>query len=146
MLPENVQLEREDSQVKLAKGVLVNLLGKAFGRGSHVAGQMILARLLGPFSFGLYGIGWNILRISGILFTLGLDSGVVHFGSKYYKEDREQLSTVILGALIAVFVVGSLAGLAIYLFSSEISQFFNKPELGLILRWFALAFPALVGA
>ena len=146
MLPEIVQNEREESQVKLAKGVLVNLFGKAFGRGSHVAGQLILARLLGPFFFGLYGIGWNILRISGILFTLGLDSGVVHFGSKYYKKDRERFSAVILGALFAVFIIGSLAGLAIYLFSSEISQFFNKPELGSILRWFSLAFPALAGA
>lgn len=133
-------------KLKLAKGVLVNLFGKAFGRGSHVAGQLILARLLGPFFFGLYGIGWNILRISGILFTLGLDSGVVHFGSKYYKKDRERFSAVILGALFAVFLIGSLAGLAIYLFSLEISQFFNKPELRSILRWFSLAFPALAGA
>ena len=140
------QIDQSENQIKLAQGVIVNLSGKAFGRGAHVVSQMILARLVGPFYFGLYGIGWNILRIAGILAVLGLDSGVIHFASRYWGKDREKFSETIVSALMSVLIFGSIAGVVIYILANDISLFFNKPQLSLILRWFSIAFPALAGA
>jgi len=139
-------INQSNNQIKLAQGVFVNLSGKAFGRSAHVIGQMILARLVGPFDFGLYGIGWNILRIAGILAVLGLDSGVIHFASRYWGRDKKKFSDTVVSALLSVLLFGSIAGIAIYILADEIGLFFNKPQLGLILRWFSIAFPALAGA
>ena len=137
---------QSNNQIKLARGVFVNLSGKAFGRSAHVIGQMILARLVGPFDFGLYGIGWNILRIAGILAVLGLDSGVIHFASRYWGRDKKNFSDTVVSALLSVLLFGSIAGIAIYIMAHDIGLFFNKPQLGPILRWFSIAFPALAGA
>ena len=140
------RIDQSENQIKLAQGVFVNLSGKAFGRSAHVVGQMILARLVGPFDFGLFGIGWNILRIAGILAVLGLDSGVIFFASRYWGKDREKFTETIASALLSVLIFGSIAGIIIFFLADEISFFFNKPQLGLILRWFSIAFPALAGA
>lgn len=138
--------DQSKNQIKLAQGVIVNLSGKAFGRSAHVAGQMILARLVGPIDFGLYGIGWNIMRIAGILAVLGLDSGVIHFASRYWGKDKRKFSETIVSALLVVLMFGSIAGIVIFVLAHDIGLFFNKPQLGLILRWFSIAFPALAGA
>jgi len=139
------QIGKSEMQMKLAQGVFVNLSGKAFGRSAHIVGQVILARLVGPFNFGLYGIGWNILRIAGILAVLGLDSGVIHFASRYWRKDKEKFSETIVSALLSVMVFGSFAGIVIFLLAYDIGLFFNKPQLGLVLRWFSIAFPVLAG-
>jgi len=138
--------DQSQYQIKLAQGVIVNLSGKVFGRSAHIISQMILARLVGPFYFGLYAVGWNILRIAGILAVLGLDSGVIHFASRYWGRDKKKFSDTVVCALLAVLMFGIIAGIAIYILADDIGLFFNKPQLGLILRWFSIAFPALAGA
>ena len=146
MLVRSDKSDQSNNQIQLAKGVFVNLSGKAFGRSAHVVGQMILARLVGPFDFGLYGIGWNILRIVGILSVLGLDSGVIHFASRYWGKNKERFSEIVVSALLSVLAFGSFAGIVIFILAHDIGLFFNKPQLGIVLRWFSIAFPVLAGA
>lgn len=133
------------NQGKLAKGVLVNISGKAFGRGIHILSQVILARILGPDGYGLFGIGWIFFRIGSILSTFGLDSGVIHFTSQFWDKDKRQFSEIVISALISAFLIGSLVGLLIFISAGSLADAFNKPGLKSVLSSFAVAIPALAG-
>ena len=138
-------VNRWDNNIKLARGVLVNISGKAFGRGVHILSQVILARILGPDGYGLYGIGWIFFRIGSILSTLGLDSGVIHFTSQFWDKDNRKISEIVISALLSVILIGSLVGLLIYLSAGSLAESFDKPGLKSVLRSFAIAIPALAG-
>ncbi len=139
------KVNRWDSNIKLARGVIVNISGKAFGRSVHILSQIILARILGPDGYGLFGIGWIFFRIGSILSTLGLDSGVIHFTSQFWGKDNKKFSEIVISALLSVFLFGSLVGLLIYLSAGDLAVTFNKPGLKSVLRSFAVAIPALAG-
>lgn len=40
-----------------------------------------MARFLGAADFGLYAIGWTLIRVLEALNTLGLGKGVIYFGA-----------------------------------------------------------------
>ena len=131
---------------RLAKGVFVNLFGKTFGRLAFIIGQVILARILGPDQFGIYGIGWNILRIASIISAVGIDSGVIHFAARDWEKDKKQYTSVVISALVTVLLFSGFLTIIIITLSNRISDFFSKPQLSDILFWFGISLPALVGA
>ena len=130
---------------QLARGALVNLGGKAIGRGLFILSQIILARILGPDLFGLYGIGWIFFRLSGIVSTLGLESGVIHFSSQIWENDKNKFTEIVLSAFITVFFVGGIISFLVYLGADSIAQAFNKTALEEVLKGFSLGIPALAG-
>ena len=67
---------------------MLGVLGRFGGRALHMATQIVLARLLGPLQFGLYAIGWSVLRFLGIVPVLGLDFGAIYIGSRYVEKRR----------------------------------------------------------
>ncbi len=131
--------------LNLVYGMGVNVTGSVFGRTAHFLSQLLAARTLGPFAFGIYAIGWNYLRTMGVIATLSLDSGVIHYGTQFRKNSREKMSEVISGSLMITCASGLLLGLLTYSFSSQISWLINKPGLEVPLRWFGLALPLLAG-
>jgi O-antigen/teichoic acid export membrane protein len=138
--------DRISVQKQLARGVAVNLSGKVFGRSAFVVGQILLARALGPNLFGVYGIGWNILRIASIISAIGVDSGLVHFAAHYWEKDKRKYSSHVIAAILIVVLLSSLIAVLIWSFSGLISGFFNKSQLENILPWFVISLPALSGA
>ncbi len=141
----NLEINNKSVSIKLARGVLVNISGKAVGRSLYILSQVILARVLGPDGFGLYGIGWIFFRIGAILATFGLDSGVIHFSSQFWDKDKRKLSEIVFSALVSAFLIGSVIGTLIYLSAGGLAHSFNKPDLELVLRLFSYAIPALAG-
>ena len=129
----------------LAKGVLVNIGGKTFGRSVYVINQVILARTLGPDKYGLYGIGWIFFRIASIISTLGLDSGVIHHTTDFWEREKRRYSEIVISAFLSSFVIGCVIGLFVYLFSAEIADLFRKPDLGTVLQIFAFSIPFMSG-
>lgn len=130
----------------LASGALVSLLSKLIGRAAHMLGQIFLARYLGPEIFGLYTIGWTILRMFGLFTPLGLEKGVVHFGSQHWKSRQLawQLNNIVQKSLLTATVSGLLAGVLLYLLAPWLAaSVFVKPELEFILKIFAFGFPFL---
>lgn len=127
----------------LARGTIVNLLGKFIGRGFHLVTQVILARFLGPFAFGLYAIGWNFLRIFGMASTLGLDNGVIHIGLK--NRQKLGLSKVVYASVIMATFSGFVIGFILFFSSSNIARLFDKPDLGIVIRIFSIGLPLLAG-
>ena len=131
---------------KLAKGARVTLVGRFSGRVANLLGQVAVARLFGPKVFGLYSIGWAILRILGILSSLGLDHGVIRYASRYWRTDSSRFKGVLLQSLSGTILSGLLIGGGIYLGAPWLAeQVFKKPDLTLVLRCFAAALSVVAG-
>lgn len=129
----------------LGKGAGVNLIGKLVGRSLHVFGQILLARWLGPALFGLYAIGWNLLRMAATLLPMGMDNGVIQIGAAKWSCDKKGASqTAILSILLSV-LFGSIAGLALFYAAPWVSSLFGKPDLAPFLKVFAIALPLASG-
>lgn len=117
-------------------------IGRVFGRGIGYIAQIVLARVLAPEGFGLFAIGWTILRLFSITGHLGLDFGVITFGARYWQKDQHKLRSVIVISLGGALLSGVLFGILIYISAPWLAiHFFNKPDLEPILRGFAFTFP-----
>ena len=140
---DQVQTDQRSGDIaQLAKGAGVSASGKMVGRGLNFLGQMVLARLLGPEAFGLYAIGWTVLRIISIIGPLGLDAGVIRFGSRYWREDQQQFRNVFLLSTCISLGSGLIIGVLLFVFAPALaSQVFRKPGLVTIFRGFSWAIP-----
>lgn len=126
----------------LAAGMLIGALGRVAGRGLHVASQVVLGRVLGPATFGIYALGWTVFRVVGTLGSAGLENGVVKYGAPLWPDagrsvGRLTRAAMLSSAVIALVFAGAGWGSARILSDTV----FGKPELMPVLAWFALALP-----
>lgn len=127
---------------RLAAGAGISLFGVGIGRGLDFVKQIALARLLGPEAFGLYAIGWNFLRIIGILAPLGLHNGVVHFATPFRKADDRALNSVIARSVLLSFAIGWGITFVLLIIAPWLTtELFNEPEYLPLFRVFALMLP-----
>lgn len=135
--------EEKDVQ-RLATGAGVAMGGKLAGRAVRLLGDVVLARLLGPASFGLYAIGWSVTRILTLFTPLGLNTGVVQFGTRFYHQDDSRLKGVLVQSLWIALPVGLLAGAGLYAAAPWLGEgIFHSAELTPVLQCFAFAFPLI---
>lgn len=126
----------------VASGASIVLAGKVAGRGLHLLTQVVLARVLGPAQYGLYAIGWTILRIGGVVAPLGLHNGVISFGTPRWATDRPTLKRLVTAALGISFLFGGFLSLWLWFMADTIAAvFFHKPQLAALLKGFALGLP-----
>ncbi len=130
---------RSDNQ-NLYKGTIFNLAGKLFGRGINVFTQVFLARILGPYSFGLFAIGWSSLNLFGLFSTLGIDRGVIKF-SNSSSSNRIKTSQIVYQSLGMSILFAGILAVLFYSFSSILAiEFFGKPDLEIIFRYLSICF------
>jgi O-antigen/teichoic acid export membrane protein len=128
----------------LAGGASVSLAGKIIGRSLSFLGDIAAARILGPDSFGLYAIGWTVLRTLSLISPLGLDKGVIYFASPFWRKDNAALKKVLNRSLGWAILSGMIFGGVLFLWAPGLAQqVFQKPALTYIFRWFALSFPLI---
>lgn len=121
-------------------------MGRTVGRATHVLGQIVLARLLAPEAFGLYAIGWTILRIVGLISLLGLDHGIIRYGSPCWNTDSSRFKGVLFQAVGLTLLSGLLFGGALVAAAPWLAeQVFQNSELTFVLRWFGLAVSLVAG-
>jgi O-antigen/teichoic acid export membrane protein len=128
-------------QENLAKGALVNLVGKLAGRAIHIGTQIVLARWLGPALFGLYAIGWNLLRVGTSILPFGIDIALLQIGPSWWPKEPKKISRLFQTAAVVILAVSLAAGLFLFSASDWISNLYSKPELSLVMRLLALALP-----
>ncbi|WP_457651199.1 flippase [Rhodocaloribacter sp.] len=130
----------------LAKGAGITLFGRLAGRGTLLLSQALLARFLGPESFGLYAIGWTLLNMVGLVAVLGLDSGVIYYGARYWRTDTARFKGTLLQSLGLALASGLCIGGVLILLAPWLAEdVFQKPALTGVFRWFAPAFMFLPG-
>lgn len=132
--------------VTLARGAGINLIGQIFMVASVFAVNIGLARLLGAYQFGLFHIGWTILRILRLVSSLGLERGMVRYGSKYYLDDPDGLGRVLWKTWSMAFFSALIFGGLLFFFAPVIStRVFHKPDLIAILRVLAVLLIIVTG-
>lgn len=135
----------EEDITTLAKGTGISFVGKYAGRGLHAVGQVILARLLGPELYGLYGLGWTTLRLVGSLGPLGLDRGMIHFSARSWRTNLSEFKGVFLQTFSLAVIAGLIIGALLFITAPLLETYLNKPGLELVLRGFAFAIPLVTG-
>lgn len=130
---------------KIAKGGGIAFAANTADKGVRFLLQILLARVLGASSYGLYLLGYSLTMIASQVSVLGLATGTVRFAALYKGVgDIKRVK----GTLISTFAISTLAsvvaGILLFLFSGRISQIFNMPQLSGVLRVFAFALPFYV--
>lgn len=141
---------RGDAEI-LAKGVTVSLTGSMAARALQIVAQVLMARVLGAANFGLYAIGWTLVRLLENVTTLGLQWGVIYFGAGYQQSSPSKFKGVLTQSIAFSFLTGLTIGAILYLAAPTLAEHvFRKPNASRVIRAFAPAFPLnavfLVGA
>jgi O-antigen/teichoic acid export membrane protein len=138
--------ERAKDAAWLAGNSVITLGGGLVGRALQVGCQVALARLLGPATFGLYAIGWTLLRVANIVAPLGLDNGVIHCATRCATTDRRRLGKVLGQSLALAMLFGGLIGLGMCIAAPALAhRVFNKNGLVSLICLFAVGIPLAAG-
>ena len=107
------------------------------------ASQVVLARMMGGFEYGIFVLVWVAAVIGGGVACLGFPSAVIRFVPRYLNSgDTAALRGLVLGARVFAFVtatvLAALALLVVHLLGSRVESYYVLPfMLG------ALALPML---
>lgn len=128
----------------LATGAGIALFGRLGGRALAMLTMIILARTLGPTLFGLFAIGWALIRIAAIITPLGLDKGVVRFGILSIQHDQQvNVSLVLRWSFLLALCAGVIVTALFMVTAQSIEQVYNKPGLADTIRMFAIVLPVM---
>ena len=145
---DNVQADRlaegeaEFSTATLGKGAGISLAGRGLGSALTALQEILLARLLGSQSYGVYSLGTAFLQILLIPATLGLNQGVIRFGAPTWRTEPPRFREVLLKSIGFSAASASAIGLVLFLLAPWLGgAFFGKPALVPVLRVIALCIP-----
>ncbi|HLK86223.1 MAG TPA: oligosaccharide flippase family protein [Candidatus Binataceae bacterium] len=125
----------------LALGASVGLTGALAARALNLVSQVLMARLLGATSFGLYAIGWTLVRILGSLGTLGHEAGIIYFGATYQRQPSK-FKGAMVQSLVIPFVAGTAIAVTMWICAPVLAdRIFHKPDALPVIRLFGLALP-----
>lgn len=136
-------MQNHEDLSKLASGAGISLIGRVAGRVFFVISEIILARFLGPAAFGLYAIGWTLLRLVGLAAPLGLHNGVIRFGAQLWPDSHGKLRDLLQKAFRTASLSSLTVGAIMFACAGWIEVAFQKPGLAPVIRWFALGIPLI---
>ena len=133
----------EEELVHITKGTGGMLIGNLIDRAIQYLYVIVVARMLGRESFGLFMLALTILNFAGVLSRLGLDCGTLKYVSLYNGVgDKARVKGVIIASLKYPFTISIIVAAVLFLTAeSVLAQLFHKPELAEIIRPLALSLP-----
>lgn len=130
---------------ELAVGAGQGLIGAIGGRVVSLIGNILAARFLGPAVFGLYAIGWTLLRFFSLIAPLGLDKGVIRYSSKYIGKDDSTFKGLLLQAFGISLLSGLVLGIVLNIIAPWLAQnVYHNQDLVKVFRYFSFAFPPMI--
>lgn len=124
-------------QGKMAKGAIWMVLFKLVERSLGLISTLILARLLVPADFGIVAMAMSFVLMAELLTAFGFDIAIIqNQGATEEHYSTAWTGNLILGALITVLMLA---------LSNPIADFYQKPELTLVVCVLAFG-PLLSGA
>ena len=137
-------VENLETPIKqLAKGGSIGIIGNSVGKVIRFLFQILLGRVLGASTYGIYALGSSILGIATQISSLGLSGGVVKFAAIYGGEgNKRRLKGTLIAATFIALISGLLCGIALFLWAKPIAmQFFGKARLVYFLKIVAFSLP-----
>lgn len=132
--------------VLAAKGGGVVFAGRLFVWGMRFVLAVLLARLLGADSYGLYSIALTVATLGSAFSVIGLDSALIRYVAVYSRraDRRGVLATMRVGIGIPM-LVSIVAAVIFVLFGGQIARaLVGDPRLEPLIRLVALLVPAMV--
>jgi O-antigen/teichoic acid export membrane protein len=139
--------ETSDSFAKFTRDVATGsgfvFAGGIIGKVVTFALQVLLSRTLGTVLYGLYSLGLTVTRFLREITALGLQSGIVRFGSVEWSRGNDRLLRGTLIASLGIAAVTSTFGALLLLATAPwlAAAVFDDPALTPVLRIFALGLP-----
>ena len=139
-----------DSLTKeVAKGGGITFIGRLATRIIGLIFNIIMARVLGPGSYGVYLLAATVTSICQSLSSVGFRLGVVRYVSIYEGEqNRPFLKGAIISGLLLSVSVSAILAFCLFLFSGYLGKnIFSEPDLTWVLKIFAYSLPfnAIIG-
>ena len=107
--------------MSIRRSLITAVSGRFAGVFLQIVGSLVIARLLAPAEFGLFGIAGSVIAISGSLREFGVSSYLI----RLEKVDRTALGR----ALAFTLSISLAAGIVIFLSRHAIAAFFREPEI-----------------
>jgi len=127
---------------RIAGGAVISIAGGGLSFVLSIAYQVIVARRLGPASFGLFVLALAIANLFAEGSDLGLDYGVLRFGGiAYDASDPGGFRAILRPAVLGSLLVGAAAAAVLATGSALVAHLFHKPGLGPVLIPLALSVP-----
>jgi O-antigen/teichoic acid export membrane protein len=113
----------------------LSVAGSYVGLSLQFVSTMILARLLTPAEIGVYGAGFSIIALAHLFRDFGLNQYLI----QEKNLDQNKLSATFSLSLIMAWSLGS----AIFLLSGFVANFFNEPDVEMLLKLLSINFFAI---
>jgi O-antigen/teichoic acid export membrane protein len=133
--------DAQDRLPTFIRGAGFNLGGRVVGQASQLLAHVALARFYGPAAFGLFALGWTVYRLGSFLAALGLESGMMRYGSISLARDRGEVRAVAGRTLGMGTLAGALFGVALFFLAPAMATVFGEPGLKPLMRIFAVGLP-----
>ncbi|MCZ2846128.1 MAG: flippase [Candidatus Bathyarchaeota archaeon] len=127
----------------VAKGAGIIFIGTIIGNGLRYLFEVSVARSIGPALFGLFFLGLAVLKISEIISTVGIPSGVLRYVAIFNGEgDKERIKGIIILAIGVALIAGIIAAILLIVTSKIVAVgVLKKSGLMNVLRLLALGIP-----
>ncbi len=135
--------DSSDYVARILKGSSSVFSGSMVAKAVGFLLNIVLSRGLGAAVFGIYSLGYIVLRLTREIATLGLQNGVVRFGAPQYEANEH---AKLKGTLLATggLGLGAGIGLGVLLFATApwlAEQVFHDPKYTHVLQVFAFGLP-----
>lgn len=131
---------------KIANNTALVFFLTFLGLGLNYIYGIVLARMLGINTYGLFSLGFAVFNVLSLISVMGLDSAVLRFCPKLVNEDGGigvfglVTKVILLGGAVSVCI-----GTTLFLMQEYLADnIFNEPLLRNVLALFSMAIPSYV--
>lgn len=114
------------------------LFGNIFGKGLALLASIIIARLLGNESYGMYSLIRTTLLNIAVFTTFGLGYTATKYISEYLTNSAEKIYYLIKSIMHITLIMALLCSIITFVFSRQIAALLNVEELYLSIRFLAV--------
>ncbi|MCD6368052.1 MAG: flippase, partial [Candidatus Aenigmarchaeota archaeon] len=134
--------EQEQALKTVAKGAGIAFIGLLIGRFFGYLTRVVIARSIGPSSYGILSLGLGIINIFAIFSLLGLSGGLDRTIAFYLgRKKLEKVKGAIISSFKISLPISIFFSLLLIYFSYNISVAFSKPLLNQVLKILSLSIP-----
>ena len=127
---------------EIVRGASIYFLIFLVGISLDYVAKILVARFLGPDSYGLLNLALGIFNIIAVIALFGLPVGITRYVSYYAgKDDRSRVNSTVTSGRRLVMGSSLIVAILLILCSRLISQLFDEPYLRNLVIVFALSIP-----
>ena len=131
----------EDLVKTTTRGSLILLVGQVSSTLILAMGMLLVARFLGPVSFGAFNKAQSVVQIAILIMNLGVQSAMVKYLAQYRHEGKTGYLRVFIEAGMMISLVSSVIfTVLVYLLSGYVANIvFNEAEQEIFIKYLSIS-------